>query len=166
MDVYLNETTRHAQLILPPTSALEHDHYDLAFHKFAVRNTARYNAPVLPEPAGALHDWEIFAGLAAAHAAADRRAGRAGGARRPAMLDFLLQAGPYGARSAFTPPLSLAALQAHPHGIDLGPLRPSLRRAPVHRGPDDRLPARRDSRRDRRPARRARARPPQPMRCC
>jgi len=42
------------------------------------------------------------------------------------MLDVLLQAGPYGAHSAFTPPLSLATLQAHPHGIDLGPLRPSL----------------------------------------
>ena len=125
VDVYLNETTRHAQLILPPTSTLEHDHYDLAFHKFAVRNTARYNAPVLPKPAGALHDWEIFAGLAAAHA---RLTGDpAAPVVAPAdMLDFLLQAGPCGARSGFTPSLSLAVLQAHPHGIDLGPLRPSL----------------------------------------
>ncbi len=125
VDIYLNETTRHAQLILPPTSALEHDHYDLAFHKFAVRNTARYNAPVLPKPAGALHDWEIFAGLAAAHA---RLTGEPAPPVVPpaAMLDFLLQAGPYGTHSAFTPPLSLATLQAHPHGIDLGPLRPSL----------------------------------------
>ena len=125
VDIYLNETTRHAQLILPPTSALEHDHYDLAFHKFAVRNSARYNAPVLPKPAGALHDWEIFAGLAASY-------GRLAGepvtpmAAPADLLDLLLRSGPYGTRSEFTPPLSLATLQAYPHGIDLGALRPSL----------------------------------------
>ena len=125
VDIYLNETTRHAHLILPPTSALEHDHYDLAFHRFAVRNTTRYNAPVLPKPAGALHDWEIFAGLADAYCAV------AGEPVTPVaapadMLDRLLRSGPYGVRSGFTPSLSLATLQAHPHGIDLGELRPSL----------------------------------------
>ena len=42
VDIYLNETTRHADVILPPTTALERDHYDLVFHGLAVRNTARF----------------------------------------------------------------------------------------------------------------------------
>ena len=50
IDIYRNETTRHAHLILPPTFALEHDHYDLAFHAIAVRNTAKYS-PALFERA-------------------------------------------------------------------------------------------------------------------
>jgi len=46
LDFYINETTQHADIILPPTSALEHDHYDIAFHRLAVHNTARFNEPV------------------------------------------------------------------------------------------------------------------------
>ena len=42
LDPALNETTRHADVILPPTSPLEHDNYDFAFHNLAIRNTARY----------------------------------------------------------------------------------------------------------------------------
>jgi anaerobic selenocysteine-containing dehydrogenase len=49
LDFYLNETTRHATLILPPTSPLEHDHYDLAFHVNAVRNTARFSEAVFDQ---------------------------------------------------------------------------------------------------------------------
>ena len=52
VDIYINETTRHADVILPPTSALERDHYDLVFHALAVRNTARFTPAVLPKPAG------------------------------------------------------------------------------------------------------------------
>ena len=63
LDPYLNETTRHADIILPPTSPLEHDHYDLGFHINAIRNTARYNEPVFTPPPGSLHDWEIFGEL-------------------------------------------------------------------------------------------------------
>ena len=44
IDIYLNETTRHADVILPPTTALERDHYDLVFHGLAVRNTARFSS--------------------------------------------------------------------------------------------------------------------------
>ena len=64
VDIYLNETTRHADVILPPTTALERDHYDLVFHALAVRNTARFTPAVLPKPDGARHDWEIFRDLA------------------------------------------------------------------------------------------------------
>ena len=53
IDLYLNETTRHAHLILPPTFALEREHYDLVFHALAVRNTAKYSPPLFPAPRGA-----------------------------------------------------------------------------------------------------------------
>ena len=53
IDIYLNETTRHADVILPPTTALERDHYDLVFHALAVRNTARFSPAVFAKPEGA-----------------------------------------------------------------------------------------------------------------
>ena len=52
VDIYLNETTRHADVILPPTTALERDHYDLVFQTLAVRNTARFTPAVLPAGPG------------------------------------------------------------------------------------------------------------------
>ena len=117
VDPYLNETTRHADLILPPTSALERDHYDMTFNLFAVRNVARWNPPILPKPAGALDDWEILEGLGQALAAALGQEPKR--LPKPArMLDAGLRAGPYD--------LSLDALQAAPHGLDLGPLEPSF----------------------------------------
>ena len=65
IDFYLNETTRHAHLILPPTSPLEHDTYDLALYRLAVRDVAKYSEPVFEKPEGAQHDWEILATLSA-----------------------------------------------------------------------------------------------------
>lgn len=117
IDPYLNETTRHADLILPPTSALERDHYDMTFNLLAVRNVARWNPVILPKPDGALDDWQILEGLGAALAPALGQEPK----RLPKpvrMLDAGLRAGPYG--------LSLDALQAAPHGLDLGPLEPSF----------------------------------------
>jgi anaerobic selenocysteine-containing dehydrogenase len=117
IDLYLNETTRHADLILPPTSALERDHYDMTFNLFAVRNVARWNPPILPKPEGALDDWQILEGLGATLAAALGQEPKR--LPKPArMLDAGLRAGPYG--------LTLEALQAAPHGLDLGPLEPSF----------------------------------------
>lgn len=63
-DVYVNETTRHADVILPSPSALEKGHYDLALLQLAIRNVAHYSPPVLPRPADMLDDWEILARLA------------------------------------------------------------------------------------------------------
>ncbi len=48
VDPYLNETTRHADVILPPPSALERSHYDLAFASLVVHNHARYSPAVFP----------------------------------------------------------------------------------------------------------------------
>nr|WP_298114325.1 molybdopterin oxidoreductase family protein [uncultured Pseudomonas sp.] len=123
IDTYINETTRYADLILPPTGPLEHDHYDMTFNSFAVRNVARFNQPVLEKPAGALHDWEIFVGLAKA------LAGRLGVELKPTMepaqiVDLGLRMGRYGDKSEHK--LSLAKLLEHPHGIDLGALKPNL----------------------------------------
>lgn len=125
IDIYLNETTRHADVILPPTSALEHDHYDISFNRLAVRNITRYNAPVFDPPAGTKHDWEIMIGLAAAIAK------KKGMDYKPlpaphVLLDQGLQYGPYGKASGAEMGLTLEKLAAHPHGIDLGPLVPSM----------------------------------------
>ncbi|MDD1509766.1 molybdopterin oxidoreductase family protein [Pseudomonas sp. CNPSo 3701] len=123
VDLYINETTRYADLILPSTAPLEHDHYDTTFNLFAVRNVTRFNQAVLPKPAGALDDWEIFVGLAQAFAA------QTGATLKPTqppaqMIDFGLRMGPYGDRSPLK--LSLQTLLDHPHGLDIGPLKPNL----------------------------------------
>jgi anaerobic selenocysteine-containing dehydrogenase len=120
LDPYINETTRHAHVILPPTSPLEHDHYDLAFHVNAMRNTTRFSDAVFDKPAGALHDWEIFTQLG------NRVAQLLGRDPQPSVapeqiVDFGLQSGPYAAQG-----LSLARLRENPSGIDLGPLQPQL----------------------------------------
>src|SRR6266850_2249689 len=60
IDPYINETTRHAHIILPPTSSLERGHYDLAFHLLAIRNTTKFS-PALFQPVGeSRDDWEIL----------------------------------------------------------------------------------------------------------
>lgn len=127
VDHYLNETTRHADVVLPPTSALERDHYDLAFHALAVRNTTRFTPAVLDKPAGARHDWEIFRDLALGLAARSdrkvplkRRLVTAARLRLSPtrLVDLLLRSGH--AR------LSVRKLRSRPDGVDLGPLEPCL----------------------------------------
>ncbi|MDU4249366.1 molybdopterin oxidoreductase family protein [Pseudomonas sp.] len=123
VDLYVNETTRYADLILPPTAPLEHDHYDTTFNVFAVRNVTRFNEAILPKPENALHDWEIFVGLAKAYAT------RMGTELKPTMapelmIEMGLRVGPYGDASELK--LDLARLREHPHGLDLGPLQPNL----------------------------------------
>jgi anaerobic selenocysteine-containing dehydrogenase len=123
VDFYINETTRHADLILPSTAPLEHDHYDSSFYNLAVRNVSRFNEAILPKPAGALHDWEIFVRLArafAAHTGVDLKPTMA----PEQMIDMGLRFGPYGDKSEHQ--LSLAKLRGHPHGVDLGPLSSNL----------------------------------------
>ena len=122
VDPALNETTRHADVILPPTSPLEHDHYDIGFHNLAIRNTARYNPPIFDKPDDSLHDWEIFAELG------DRLAERLGLEPVPRhaphqLVDAALRAGPYGNDSEWQ--LSIDTLKANPSGVDLGALEPS-----------------------------------------
>lgn len=126
VDLYINETTRHADVILPPTTALERDHYDLVFHGLAVRNTARFTPAVLPKPSGAMHDWEIarelvlrtWSRLDRAPSRRRRLKARAQLSLSPTTLITGLLA--TGRRT------SMRALRKHPDGVDLGPLRPTL----------------------------------------
>ncbi|PRX98815.1 molybdopterin-dependent oxidoreductase [Allonocardiopsis opalescens] len=123
VDFYVNETTRHAHVILPPTPPLERDHYDLALHLLAVRNTARFTPAPLPRPDGARHDWEVFRDLARAYRRRVRGAGswsdRLTLAASPRLIvDLGLRSGPYR--------LSLRRVAARRSGVDLGPLTPSL----------------------------------------
>jgi anaerobic selenocysteine-containing dehydrogenase len=60
VDIYINETTRHADVILPVPSPLERSHYDLALYALAVRNVANYSPPVLPKPADMPDEWETL----------------------------------------------------------------------------------------------------------
>ncbi len=135
VDCYLNETTRHANIILPPTAALEHENYDVVFHVLAIRNTAKFSPQLFEPAADTRHEWQIFLELATRMNAVDARSrarawltravvGRLGPER---LLDLGLRFGPYGARwSPFSRKLSLRTLKRAPHGIDLGALRPCL----------------------------------------
>lgn len=124
VDIYVNETTRHADVILPPTTALERDHYDLVFHLLAVRDTARFTPAVFEKDADQRHDWEIFRELTLRTAArlsrkAPLRKRLVQRARLTASPTFLvgqlLRRGSSG--------VTLKMLRARPSGIDLGPLR-------------------------------------------
>lgn len=64
VDIYVNETTRHADVILPAPSHLERSHYDIALYNFAVRNIANYSPPSVPKPDGMLDEWETLLRLA------------------------------------------------------------------------------------------------------
>ena len=124
-DIYINATTRHADVILPPTSALEHDHYDIAFLRLAVRNHTRFNQPVFDPEEGAMHDWEIFNALAA------RISELKGIDFRPMPApDMVVAHGiefdHYGPEQNSEMALTLEKVKAAPHGIDLGPLTPGL----------------------------------------
>ncbi|MCB0546521.1 MAG: molybdopterin oxidoreductase family protein [Phaeodactylibacter sp.] len=113
IDIYINETSRHANIILPTTTGLETEHYDVIFHLLAVHNTAKYSPPLFEKEPEQRHDWQIFQALT------ERLSGQAGNNMQPGpMLDFALRSGPY--------KLSLKQLIAEPHGIDLGPLQPCL----------------------------------------
>ena len=120
IDPYLNETTRHAHVLLPPAPPLARPHYPLALGSFAVRNVAKYADAVVPRTGEQRHDWEILVELGG-RALAPRPLRwlviRAAAALRPErILDLLLRFGPYR--------LTLARLRAAPHGVDLGPLQP------------------------------------------
>jgi anaerobic selenocysteine-containing dehydrogenase len=162
IDIYLNETTQHADVILPGRSNFEEPHYDVSFPQLSCRNHARYSAPVFPARPGTHGEWEALLRMAAILrgepgadlpgfdlAAFDDRL-LADDLRRQAaglpdelqaamldalgdtpgperLLDLALRAGPHGDRFGQKPGgLSLAALKAAPHGVDLGALKPRL----------------------------------------
>ncbi|MFJ1607624.1 molybdopterin oxidoreductase family protein [Streptomyces sp. NPDC088253] len=161
VDPYLNETARHADVVLPPPPPSQSAHHDFAFNTLAVRNQVRYNRPAVPLEPGRMAETEILARLVLAatgmhgtdpsavdamvidstlgkavqdpHGPVHERdpkelaaqlTGESGPERR---LDMMLRLGPYGEGFGARPDgLSLEKLLAHPHGIDLGPLRSRL----------------------------------------
>jgi anaerobic selenocysteine-containing dehydrogenase len=162
VDIYRNETTRHAHVILPPEGILARGHYDLALYSLAIRNVANYSPPLVDLEPGEMPEWEILlrlAGIASGQGAgadpavlddlvvaglvdkAVRRShsnveGRDPGELLEALstrrgpervLDLMLRTGPYGdGFGADSDGLSLAVLEANPHGVDLGPLQPRV----------------------------------------
>jgi anaerobic selenocysteine-containing dehydrogenase len=64
VDIYLNETTRHADVILPGSSPLERSHYDIGLYQLAVRNVANFSSPLFEPAAGRPRDWQIMLRLA------------------------------------------------------------------------------------------------------
>lgn len=115
IDFYINETTRHADIILPPVTNLESSHYDIVFNTFAVRNTAKYSPPLFVKDADTKHDWEIFQELVRRLSGID---GEFKAQPPEVKLGMGLMFGKYG--------LSIEKLMESPHGIDLGGLQPSL----------------------------------------
>ncbi len=154
LDIYLNETTRHADVILPGLSPLQESHYDVALPQFQYRNYVRYSAPVLPAPKEHLRDWQVMLRLigivhgkgATADvqkidddmllAELERGFGEKAGAVMAALsqhtgperrLDLSLRTGPYGDGFGHNPEgLTLAKVKAAPGGIDLGALQPRV----------------------------------------
>lgn len=132
IDFYINETTRHAHIILPPTGPLERGHYDIAFHLFGVRNIAKFSPPLFETNGDTRHEWQIFLELQTRM----ESAGVTGKLKRTLgqrflgperQLDLGLRFGPYGDRfNPFSKGLNLRKLKKEVHGIDLGPLRPCL----------------------------------------
>ena len=123
IDIYLNETTRHAHYILPPATGLETAHYDVSFHALAIRNTSRYSEPLFDKGPDARYDWEIFEGLRQRLEAGDAY----DAAATPPLdnpetkLDLGLRYGAYGRAG-----LSIEKLRENPHGLDLGALQSRL----------------------------------------
>jgi anaerobic selenocysteine-containing dehydrogenase len=120
VDIFINETTQHANIILPPTTGLEVAHYDVVFHNLAVRNTAKYSEPLFEKDNNQRHDWEIFEEL-------KNRMTLPEGAEIPApknpeeKLELAMKFGLYGKDG-----LTLQKLKDNPHGEDLGALRPCI----------------------------------------
>ena len=133
VDFYITETSRHADIILPPVTALERDHYDIVFHNFAVRNSTKFSPAIFPPAETSKTDWQIYLGLA-------ERLDKLNGLptdkyqtlwrKEPkGVVDDLLKTGRYRHENDV---LSIDLLLKKPHGIDLGPLQPDLPEAIFH----------------------------------
>ena len=127
-DIYINETTRHADLILPSPSGLETDHYDFIFLAVAVRNVAKYSPQIFAPAEGSMYDWQILKELSLRLMPKGKMFQKAllRWLTPDRLLDLGLKAGPYGLAKSWFKGLSLKQLKANPNGIDLGELKPVL----------------------------------------
>ena len=125
IDIYLNETTKNADYILPPASGLEVPHYDYIFNNLAIKNTAKYSDPIIPKSKDALYDFEIFKKLTIALIKKREKTEKPFQQTKmlnALTLDYLvdngLKKGSYD--------LDLEKLKKYPNGIDLGYLKPRI----------------------------------------
>jgi anaerobic selenocysteine-containing dehydrogenase len=115
IDIYLNETSKYADIILPTTTGLETAHYDLAFHQLAIRNTAKFSDSLFKKTENQRHDWQVLNELT-------QRITKVKNSATPEMmLDFMLQYSPYKSSQ-----LSVKKIKNNPNGIDFGALKPCL----------------------------------------
>ncbi len=117
VDIYMTETARHADYILPPVGPLQRSHYPSVFFALGVHNSSKYSPPLLPVQNDERHDWQIADRLAR-----DISAWSGHGIAQEFSPDQALEMMLAGSGSGIT----LDALKANPHGINLGPLKPCL----------------------------------------
>lgn len=128
IDNYINETTRHADLILPTPSGLEIEHYDLIFNAISVTNNVKFSQALFSVDENRPYDWQILKELS-------RRISSRGLSlvdriltpRR--LLNWGLMLGPYGKLSSpkrWLNGLTLQKLIDSKHGINLGPLQSAV----------------------------------------
>ncbi|ABG40754.1 Formate dehydrogenase [Paraglaciecola sp. T6c] len=133
VDFYITETSRHADIILPPVTALERDHYDVVFHNFAVRNSAKFSPALFSQPADTKTDWQIYLGLAERidhlNGKATEHYAKLWEKEPTGVVDDMLKSGRYANGEH---DISIQTLRDQPHGIDLGPLQPELPGAIYH----------------------------------
>ena len=115
IDIYLNETSKYANIILPSTNGLETLHYDLVFHQLAIRNTAKLSEVLFEKDENQKHDWQILNELT------ERITGKKNPLTPEMMLDNMFKFSSYKAAN-----LSVKKLKENPSGIDLGALQPLL----------------------------------------
>jgi anaerobic selenocysteine-containing dehydrogenase len=115
IDIYLNETSKYANIILPTTNGLETLHYDLVFHQLAIRNTAKLSEILFEKDENQKHDWQILNELT------ERITEKKNSLTPEMMLDNMFQYSPYKEAN-----LSVNKLKENPNGIDLGSLQPLL----------------------------------------
>jgi len=130
VDAFINETTRHANIILPPVSHLERDHYDLIFNNFAVRNVAKYSQPLFTPEKGSKEDWQILLDLASGF-----NSGPTAGPVKKRLTNWLTYQTirwlkPKGVLNKMMTSgksgLDIKTLEENPQGMDLGPLKPCM----------------------------------------
>jgi len=130
IDIYLNETSRHANIILPPLTTLERSHYDVVFQALAIRNGAKFTQPVFSTDREQRSDTQIFLELAWRMQPGGPLAKAIGWLKKEILkkrgsgwiIDKKLKQGPYYASHG----LDLTKLKQNPHGIDLGAMQACL----------------------------------------
>jgi len=127
MDWYINETTRFANIILPPTGLFDQSHYDVIIHMVTLRNTTHYSFPVFEPEKDTKHNWEILLNLACRLEKNILKRQVLKRLTPDRLLALMIRFGPYGKKlNPFSGGLTLGKLKKAPHGIDLGPMEPCL----------------------------------------